>query len=559
MKKLFLTGLLAAGTLPGAHATNYYVASGANAPVAGVDRTTNGQGLSAALPFATIQYAADLTLPGDTVFVRAGTYTRTESWRPPVLDIKRSGTPAKWIVYRNYPGDTQRPLLQFNGWQGINMKGGAYVEINGFRIQGNNRNVTLAAATNQPGSCANPAGSSDPQYNGSGINISEGSGRNYPHHVRVRNNEVFECGGAGIGTGQADYITIENNLVYNNAWYSRYGNSGISMNSSVDYDTAPGYHMVIRNNRVFGNRMFVPWRTDKCMGITDGNGVILDLNNNTNDDATGDVLKPYTGRFLVANNLIVNNGGAGVQVFKTERADLINNTCYRNARSPELNVTASAESYNIRGEVLLNQAVQVLVQNNIFVTDNLSKVNAAGTFPTLTYTHNLHFGGLGTPLAGASTLTADPQFVNATTDWATADFRLKAMSPAIDQGLNSQLSATDLAGNPRVAGPNPDLGAYETPAVLTATAGARPPRGLEAYPNPFAGRVTLRYVTARPGAVRLEVVDALGRRVALLVDEPQPAGAHEVAFTAPTRAAGLYHVLLTTPDGRAQQTLLAER
>ncbi|WP_310393909.1 PA14 domain-containing protein [Hymenobacter sp.] len=457
MKKLFLTGLLAAGVLHGAHATNYYVASGANAPVAGVDRTTNGQGLSAALPFATIQYAADKTLPGDTVFVRAGTYTNRYT---AVAYISRSGTPAKWITYRNYRNE--KPFLQFNSWQGFQVwKGASYIEINGFRIQGNNRNVTLADALNQPGGCAqNGVGSSEAKYSGGGIVV---EGRNTTvrsHHVRILNNEIFDCGAVGIAGMEADYLTIENNLVYDNASRSRFGGSGISLLNSRNYDNnTSGYRMIIRNNRIFGNRLEVPWYSNKCQGITDGNGIILDLNRNP-----GQTFEAFTGRFLVANNLIVNNGGAGVQVYQTDNVDVINNTCYRNARSPELNVLKSAQSYNIRGEVLLNQVDKIRVQNNIFVTDELSKVST-GTAPILTYTHNLHFGGILTPIAGASTITADPQFVNATTDWRTADFRLKATSPAINQGLNSQLSATDLVGNPRVVGPNPDRGAYESPVV----------------------------------------------------------------------------------------------
>ncbi|MBC8083047.1 MAG: hypothetical protein H7Z21_07530, partial [Hymenobacter sp.] len=105
MKKPFLTAMLALAGLSGAQATNYYVSASS-----GTNTTANGTGLSPTNAFATIQYAADLTLPGDTVFVRAGTYVNTGT-AGSVVTIRRSGAAGALITYRNYPGDAQKPLL----------------------------------------------------------------------------------------------------------------------------------------------------------------------------------------------------------------------------------------------------------------------------------------------------------------------------------------------------------------------------------------------------------------------------------------------------------------
>ncbi|MBC8081937.1 MAG: right-handed parallel beta-helix repeat-containing protein [Hymenobacter sp.] len=452
MRAFLLTALLSLGILSqAAHATNYYVSGGANSLVTGVDATGGGRGLSPGLPFLRIQYAADLTLPGDTVFVRQGTYTGQFSFNQ-TINITRPGTASAWIVYRNYRPDPQKPLLQIRTgasvFQGINVSNtAAYVEINGLRIQGNNRLVTLADAINQPSGCANPTGTVLGLYNANGISTSGSAALGYPHHLRFVNNEVFECGGAGIGTGNSDYVTIENNLVYNNCWYTRYGTSGISMNASINFDNAPGYHMIIRGNRSFGNRLYVPWRSTACRGYTDGNGIILDVNN------------PYTGKFLVANNVCVNNGGSGFQCLSTSNIDVLNNTFYLNSRTPERNA-------GDRGEVFTNQASNVLVQNNILVTDNQTKVNANFSTPGLVYSYNLFFGGLRTDVAGTNTITAAPQFINPSVDPFTADFRVFGTSPAIDAGVNNLLPATDITGNPRVAGTAVDLGAHEYSAAL---------------------------------------------------------------------------------------------
>jgi len=50
---------------------------------------------------------------------------------------------------------------------------------------------------------------------------------------------------------------------------------------------------------------------------------------------------------------------------------------------------------------------------------------------------------------------------------------------------------------------------------------------MEAFPNPFAGRVSVQLTLQAAEPVRVEVLDVLGRRVALLHDGPLPAGRAE--------------------------------
>lgn len=74
---------------------------------------------------------------------------------------------------------------------------------------------------------------------------------------------------------------------------------------------------------------------------------------------------------------------------------------------------------------------------------------------------------------------------------------------------------------------------------------ALPPMMLESYPNPVAGRATIRFALDTAGPVTLAVYDLLGREVARLLDGPAPPGVQDVSFDASGLPAGLYLVRMT--------------
>lgn len=76
----------------------------------------------------------------------------------------------------------------------------------------------------------------------------------------------------------------------------------------------------------------------------------------------------------------------------------------------------------------------------------------------------------------------------------------------------------------------------ELPGLVTLAA---------AYPNPFNPQTVIPFEMAASGAVRLEVFDALGRRVALLLDEVRPAGTHTATWNPNGLPGGTYLVRLT--------------
>ena len=86
--------------------------------------------------------------------------------------------------------------------------------------------------------------------------------------------------------------------------------------------------------------------------------------------------------------------------------------------------------------------------------------------------------------------------------------------------------------------------ALATGMTLLPTAGERAPSRIgrlgQNQPNPFGGTTTIEFELVEASDVTLEVFDALGRRVATLVDLTLPAGAHSVDWNAGSLSSGVY-------------------
>ena len=308
--------------------TMYYVSSGS-----GSDQNV---GTSASAPLATLQAAANLVKPGDTVEVMSGTYSNGGA---DVLDITTSGTASAPITFEAAPGQT--PIINSSGaWNGINIQA-SYIVINGFTVVGDAANYTLSSAL-----AAYSTG--NPSVDGNGIGINPSSSVPLPNHITIENNTVYNEPGGGIYTEGADYVQILNNVVYGNAHWSAYGNSGISLSTSANLDTNSGIHTVISGNIVFDNAQLVP--TTYGQTITDGEGIILDTN------------PGYTGGVLVQNNTVYSNGGPGIESFLTDNAVITGNTVYGNNTQ---NTQAPSNS-----EIFINQSNNDTVTNNITTAPN---------------------------------------------------------------------------------------------------------------------------------------------------------------------------------------------
>ncbi|MER7577642.1 right-handed parallel beta-helix repeat-containing protein [Streptomyces sp. NPDC126514] len=402
--------------------------------VSAVTGSDSNTGLSATQPFKTIQKAADQTLPGDTVLIMNGTYG--DLTREGVLQITRSGAPGKPITYRPLPGHDP-VIAPVTGWNGIVLVGASYINLTGLSVRGDSDNLTLEDA--EVGSKPN-----GPAFNTNCIFIrkDKASGRT-SHHVKIRNNHVWDCPGSGIGSDSADHLLIEKNRVHSTSWYTTFATSGISVLHPVDVDKSKSTKIIIRGNVVHDNETKVKWSNCGC--YSDGNGIIVDDTLHLQDKGT-----PYQGRILVENNVSFDNGGSGIHAFSSSRVDIRHNTAYYNSRSSRM------ESY---GNIFALKSKDVRILNNVSYVRPGEKTNTTDRNVDVTYDYNIYYGGLAPEAMGPHDVITDPKLVNPGTS-PDADFRLQESSPAVDTGTRTDTSV-DHEGTSRPQGSGWDRGAYE--------------------------------------------------------------------------------------------------
>ncbi|WP_394918407.1 sugar-binding protein [uncultured Robinsoniella sp.] len=440
---------------------NYYVD-----PVSGLDSNT---GKAPDNAFKTVQKVADLTAPGDTVYLMDGEHKADLG--KDVLNIKKSGAFNQetnepiYITYTAYEG--HHPVLTSEqGWNIINIEA-SYIIIDGIEVAGNNQNLTLAdgeagydywETTTDSGGTVDYSNPIITRVNTNGIAITgrelRKAGMSIPHNVIIRNCEIHDCPAGGIATMETDLITIENNHVYNNAWYMMYAGSGISLLNSMDYSSdTQNYKNIIRGNIVHDNETKVKW--EALRRYSDGNGIIIDLNKNT--DLPG--VNPYEGKTLVSDNVSYNNGGSGIHAFNSRFVDIINNTAYNNNQSPHLTYPQlfanTCDYVNLFNNIVYSRELRPGEEAKDYMMTN----NGASNY--VIYANNIYYGGGEPVIMGPGDVVADPEFLSLDPN-DPGFLKVSADSPAIDQGTKTLASQNDITGASRPQGAGYDIGAYET-------------------------------------------------------------------------------------------------
>ena len=254
-------------------------------------------------PWQRISYAVAQLRPGDTLYLRGGTYTGSANVIDSQINPVPSGMPSSRITVAGYPGEVVS-LQPPAGTSGIRLTGGApaYLVFQDFTIDKINETSYAEGIYLANGAHHNRFLRLEVKNNqANGVSFSNNNGNS-------SFNEVISCqihdnGRApGINTGYGVYVFTSDNLFDGNDIYNNGGYGMHFYNNAGPRDVSRN---IIKNNRVYGNGTQGGANYGIVVAWGDGNEV--------NDNAVylnrGGILV-YTGssNAHVRNNRVYQNG-----------------------------------------------------------------------------------------------------------------------------------------------------------------------------------------------------------------------------------------------------------
>jgi len=388
----------------------YYVAP------SGSDRNSGSQ----SSPWSSVEYAARKARPGDTVFVRGGTYQEGEVWLR--AEYGHCGAPGKLVTIKAYPHETpvfvnsQRPFIiecDYIRIEGLHFRNGKSIGAGGI-----NRTTIQLVNNNFSG-----AGYSWDAIGVSGNNI-------------LLEGNVCDIKASSVGTqGHCYYISHGTNIKIKNNTARGMSGYGIHVFDQRRGGDKPGFERLIKDVVIEGNIVTNSLqRSGIILAAYDHariENVIIRNNILFNNPHSGIYIPGVVSNVKILNNTIFGNGGAALSIYGTER---------------DVN--------------------SVVVQNNIFdlsnadgSTANTQHVKNEKGNSTIKLANNLYWPKPVKllKLTDTSPVNGDPRFVSPRQE----NFHLQQNSAAIDRGVALPDVTMDKNGVKRPQGTGFDMGAYE--------------------------------------------------------------------------------------------------
>jgi len=472
-----------------ASASTYYVSPTGNDSAPG---TVNQ-------PFLTIAKAYSVTVVGDTILVRGGTYTVTTT-----INLSKSGTSASKYYLLAYPGE--RPILDCSSMavngsnRGIKLSG-SYWYIKGLDVKGAGDNgMILSGSHNIIEFCA--------FYENSDTGLQMGSG--------ASDNQVINC----------------------DSFYNVDPSEGNADGFAPKLDVGTG-------NYFYGCRS---WQNSD-----DGWDGYLRPRPSQPITTTLEDCWSFNNGYLKSGSASVGNGN-GFKMGGSDSANLEHNFILKNCLSFGNRVKGFDQNNN-RGSMTLYNCTAYQNGTNYSIT---GYIDSGSTVTVENCVALGSYGGLGSYVIQQTNSWLSP-FSVTNADFASIDtagvrgprkpdgslpdvpfMHLAAGSQLIDAGTNVGLPFAGLA---------PDLGAFEygmTNGVSRPLMSPVPASFhlLQNYPNPFNPVTQILYRLQSGSEVTLKVYDVFGRVITTLENGFRASGLHHVEFDGSRLTSGVYFATL---------------
>jgi hypothetical protein len=470
--------------------------------------TTGNDGTGAgtfASPWRTIQHAANMVRPGDTVNVRGGTYNES-------VTISASGSLAGGLItFQSYAGETAivdgTGLSIPNSQNGlINISNQSYLVIQRLEIRNyksTKRNVVPV------GIWVTGAGSNlqflnnhihDITTTANGCNANALGFAMYGtaapaslNNITISGNQIDHlktgCSESLTLDGNVDTFAIVNNEVHDN------NNIGIDIIGFEGVSPDPAYDQarngLVSSNGVYnisssGNPSYPSgcWCADGIY-VDGGTQIVVERNLIHNVDLGIEMASEHFGKsasYITArNNLIYFGNSAGISiggyassVGGSDHITIVNNTLFKNdgknTGSGEFQIQYHSTNNKFENNIAYAGAQALLINDYTSSTPspcvlnyNVYYATSGSSNSTFVWQHVSHMT-FGTYLTAsgqdANSIFADPKFLNLT----APDLHVMSTSQAVSRGVNlgsAIVGIVDYGGNPRVQGANIDVGGYE--------------------------------------------------------------------------------------------------
>jgi len=319
-------------TLP-AFGTTYYLSTTGN---------DSNSGTSATLPWATPHHNLNC---GDVINAAAGSYNGWDFWEGNWGTVSGTGHCVAELHCTTF--DTCIVNTSQNSKTGAFWVDKSHWMVDGWEVQGSVASSNIVACFVATPNTTTPTNIQDIIFANDIANGCQNGG--------------FQAHNLGGSTTYSfDYVNFIGDIAYNAAQTSNECDSGISIYEPIVADYATGTHIYIAGNFSYSNRDANP-----CAGTkpTDGEGIIIDTLDYSQSGGT-----PYVGQVAIENNIVVNNGGRGLEVTNNSAGSqsayvfFKNNTSWGNERDPN-------QMYCLgNGELLINAAKNVQAFNGIYAT-----------------------------------------------------------------------------------------------------------------------------------------------------------------------------------------------